>query len=303
MDFYDFQYKMVTSYSQGKSPRLEKRKKIDIAFLCFFYIVFISLIIFLYIKTDKTILYVGIPGFIVTLPVFLMAIFSSANDIWYKRIAFTYNSRTGLFIYDINDIRFLSLFKLNRNHITPGGRGGFLKKLEDMEKLNYLLKLNSAYKCLETLVDGNQEYKGGNLIRRITYFKKYKTHVVMDYTVAKRNNPYKENYGTVVINNDLNNYNIWVRFLEDAHKKTAHVCKKCGLVMIKERCPGCYGTEIKRESRIIRRTVALIGIFLLYFLLMSILWFSGYFPDVFGIVIKILSIVCSAYIFIKEFMV
>ena len=26
MDFYDFQYKMVTSYSQGKSPRLEKRK-------------------------------------------------------------------------------------------------------------------------------------------------------------------------------------------------------------------------------------------------------------------------------------
>ncbi len=36
MDFYDFQYKMVTSYSQGKSPRLEKRKKIDIAFLCFF---------------------------------------------------------------------------------------------------------------------------------------------------------------------------------------------------------------------------------------------------------------------------
>ncbi len=64
----------------------------------FFYIVFISLITFLYIKTDKTILYVGIPGFIVTLPVFLMAIFSSANDIWYKRIAFTYNSRTGLFM-------------------------------------------------------------------------------------------------------------------------------------------------------------------------------------------------------------
>ena len=26
MDFYDFQYKMVTSYSQGKSSRLEKRK-------------------------------------------------------------------------------------------------------------------------------------------------------------------------------------------------------------------------------------------------------------------------------------
>ena len=186
---------------------------------------------------------------IVIFGIFMLFAFT-AEDINYKTKAFSYSSKNGLYIYEINDFNFLSLFGLQQYYApkTVSGNNVLFSTIREMshrENQERLIKIVNGNKCVEKLVAKDLEYRGGTRIYRIKRMKKHKSYIKMDYVTL--NSKKKERTQTITIYNNLRSYEGWVDFFENYMQKTRYVCKNCGAIMNNGRCPKCFCTEAKKE--------------------------------------------------------
>ena len=194
---------------------------------------------------------------------FLMFVYNlNKNDDWYKTTAFSFENGKGLYIYDLNHIKFLSVcniskFKVNKSYSR------FLimhivSKLEERDELKRLLKIIKLNNCLEYVLSNNLEALAGTRIRRILNIRKYQIYTSVVYTYLTDNNNKPERKMTINIYNNINDYEEVIDFFKKYMDKTKYICAKCGSVMQDGCCPNCLGTEIKKEKGISRKTAYII---------------------------------------------
>ncbi len=263
--------KYLTYYNPNSKIKQPKSNSIITVTFIIVLTIFLLLIPITYFYFGDNVIPTLIGICILTL-LFIMFIYTlNKKDDWYKTTAFSFKNGDGLYVYDLNDIKFLSScnmpkFKVKRSY-SRFIIMHIISKLEEREELKRLLNIIKSNNAVEYVVGNDLENKAGIRVNRILNIRKYRTYTSVVYTILTDSKKKPEKKTIVNVYNNINDYENWIDFFGKYMDKTKYLCKKCGCIMQEGCCPNCFGTEIKKEKGIRKKTAVIIMLILLGMLL------------------------------------
>lgn len=270
--------KYITYYDPNSKIKQPKSSKIiTIFFIVVLSLAFLSIPITYYIFGDFVV--PTLIGICILTLLFLMFIYNlNAKDDWYKTTAFSFTNGEGLYIYDLNNIRFLSVFNMLGMQVHKSFSRFLIvhivNKLEEQKQLKRLLNTIKSNNAVEYIIRNNLEKKAGISIRRIINIYRHKSYTTLIYTyMTEKNKP--ERKMTVNVYNNINEYEGWISLFEKYMKKNRYICDRCGSIMGDAPCPNCLGTVVRKDKGISKKNAKVILLVLSIILVGTIAVFVG----------------------------